>query len=342
MATTRAHAVRAPSIRDVARVAGVSHQTVSRVLNDHISIRAETRERVLAAMAELQYRPSAAARALSTSRSNTIGVLSSVRDQYGPARSIQAVEDAARARGRRVTTASVRGGDEDDIRDAVRHLLDQDIEGLVVVAPQVRVFELIAELAPQVPYVTLRSTPDDAAPDALTVDEIAGSRLAAAHLLDLGHRDIRHLAGPKDWTEADARMQGFLLELSDRDMPVLVPVLGDWTAEFGYRAGLELLRRRDATAYFCANDQMALGLLHAARDLGLDVPRDVSVVGYDDVPEAAHLSPPLTTVRIDFADLGRRCLIALVGDEGQDGPQDMTPAARPQLIVRGSTAPPVR
>lgn len=333
--TTKARPARAPSIRDVARVAGVSHQTVSRVLNNHVSIREETRDRVLAAMADLQYRPNAAARALSTSRSNTIGVLSSVRDQYGPARSIQSIEDAARALGRRVTTASVHGDDERAIRDAVDHLLAQDIEGLVVIAPQVRVLELVAELAPAVPYVTLRSATDDSAPDALVVDEIAGGRLATAHLVDLGHRDIRHLAGPKDWTEADARMHGFLLELSDRDLPLLAPVLGDWTADFGYQAGLELLRRRDATAYFCANDQMALGLLHAARDLGIDVPRDVSVVGYDDVPEAAHLWPPLTTVRTDFADLGRRCILALVGD-------GVGPAPRPVLVVRGSTAPPAR
>jgi DNA-binding LacI/PurR family transcriptional regulator len=189
-----------------------------------------------------------------------------------------------------------------------------------------------------VPYVTLRSTATGSAPDALVVDEIAGSRLATAHLLDLGHRGVRHLAGPRDWTEADARMQGFLLELSDRDMSVLPPVLGDWTAEFGYRAGLELLRRRDATAYFCANDQMALGLMHAARDLGLDVPRDVSIVGYDDVPEAAHLWPPLTTVRTDFADLGRRCVLALIGED----PGRPSRAPAPLLIVRGTTAPPVR
>lgn len=335
---TSARAARAPSIRDVAAAAGVSHQTVSRVLNNHISIREETRDRVLAAMAELQYRPNAAARALSTSRSNTIGVLAAERDAYGPARSIQAIEESARTMGRRVTTASVHNGDEQAIRDAVEHLLTQDIEGLVVIAPQVRVFELIAELAPDVRYVTLRSTTSDSAPDALVVDEIAGSRLATAHLVDLGHRDIRHLAGPADWTEADARMQGFLLEVSDRDLPLLAPVLGDWTADFGYRAGYELLRRHDATAFFCANDQMALGLMHAARDLGLDVPRDVSVVGYDDVPEAAHLWPPLTTVRTDFADLGRRCLLALIGEP------ERSPArsSAPRLVLRGSTAPPVR
>jgi DNA-binding LacI/PurR family transcriptional regulator len=340
MMTTEPPATRAPSIRDVARVAGVSHQTVSRVLNNHVSIREATRDRVLAAMSELQYRPNRAARALSSSRSSTIGVLASVRTQYGPARSIQAIEEAARLRGYFVTTASVTSPDADSLRQALDHLYSQDIEGLVVIAPQQRVFDILAENPVPVPYVTLRSAPGEES-NALSVDEIAGARLATRHLLQLGHRYIRHLAGPRDWIEAEARMQGFLLELSDHDMPVQVPVLGDWTAEFGYRAGLELLRWRDATAFFCANDHMALGLMHAARDMGLDVPGDVSIVGFDDVPEAAHLWPPLTTVRQDFADLGRRCVEMLLDDGTPSEPaprRDPTPA----LIVRASTAAPRR
>jgi DNA-binding LacI/PurR family transcriptional regulator len=330
---TGSRAPRAASIRDVARVAGVSHQTVSRVLNNHVSIREETRDRVLAAMAELQYRPSAAARALSTSRSKTIGVLAATRAHYGPARSIQAIEEAARARGWFVTSSSVAEPDEASLRAALANLFDQDIEALVVIAPQQRVFETIADLAPQVPYVTLRSlgAGDDTA---LRVDEIAGARLATRHLLDLGHTSIGHLAGPRDWIEAEARMQGFLQELNAADLPVTVPVLGDWTADFGYRAGLQLLRWRDVTAYFCSNDAMAIGMMHAARDLGLDVPGDVSIIGYDDIPEAAHLWPPLTTIRQDFAELGRRCLTVLLGDEA--APTSIVP----ELVVRGTTAPP--
>ena len=337
MSETRS--ARTPSIRDVARVAGVSHQTVSRVLNNHESIRTQTREKVLEVIDQLQYRPNRAARMLSTSRSHTIGVLASIRAQYGPARSIQAIEEAARRRGYFVTTATVTTPDRLEIREALTHLTSQDIEGLVVIAPQQRVFETIADFAPGVPYVTLRSAPGERS-NTLSIDEITGARLATRHLLDLGHRNIRHLAGPRDWIEADARMQGFLLEMSDADMTVQPPVLGDWTADFGYRAGLELLRFRDATAYFAANDHMALGLMHAARDLGLDVPGDVSIVGFDDVPEAAHLWPPLTTVRQDFADLGHRCIRLLLGPGADDTPPASPVSAdlTPTLLVRGSTA----
>ncbi len=331
--STLTPSARPASIRDVAKVAGVSHQTVSRVLNNHVSIRDETRDRVLAAMAELQYRPSAAARALSTSRSKTIGVLASTRATYGPARSIQAIEEAARERGYFVTSSSVSEPDQASLRAAVANLIDQDIEALVVIAPQQHVFEMIADLAPRVPYITMRAlaTGD---PTALRVDEIAGARMATRHLIELGHESIRHLAGPRDWIEAEARMQGFLQELTDQDLPVAVPVLGDWTADFGYRAGMELLHWRDTTAYFCSNDAMAIGLMHAARDLGLDVPGDVSIVGYDDVPEAAHLWPPLTTVRQDFAEMGRRCITTLLGDG------DVPAPLVPELMLRGTTAPP--
>jgi DNA-binding LacI/PurR family transcriptional regulator len=330
---TASRAPRAASIRDVARAAGVSHQTVSRVLNNHASIRAETRDRVLAAMAELQYRPSAAARALSTSRSKTIGVLASSRAQYGPGRSIQAIEQAARERGYFVTSSSVTEPDEESLRAALANLFDQDIEALVVIAPQQRVFDTITDLAPRIPYITLRALGTGDA-SALRVDEIAGARMATRHLLELGHSSIVHLAGPRDWLEAEARMQGFLQELNAWDLPVTVPVLGDWTADFGYRAGAQLLLWRETTAYFCSNDAMAIGLMHAARDLGLDVPGDVSIIGYDDVPEAAHLWPPLTTVRQDFAELGRRCITILLGDG------EPSASLVPELVLRSTTAPP--
>jgi DNA-binding LacI/PurR family transcriptional regulator len=148
---------------------------------------------------------------------------------------------------------------------------------------------------------------------------------------------VRHIAGPQDWIEADARMQGFLREMSDRDMAVAPPILGDWTADFGYHAGRELLRWRDCTAIFCSNDQMALGVMHAARSYGLDVPGDLSVVGYDDIPEAKHFWPPLTTVQVDFAELGRRCVDLLLPSEGELlRPIDIVP----QLVVRASTSAP--
>lgn len=328
---------RKPSIRDVARLADVSHQTVSRVLNDHPSIRPETRERVLAVMADLQYRPNRAARALVTSRSQTLGILTSASSQYGPASSIAAIEAAARDRGYWVSTANIDASDPDSIRAGLAHLNAQAIEGLVVIAPQVRVVRALDAQRLDIPYVTLQSNELDPG-HALSVDQIAGARLATKHLISLGHRAIYHLAGPQDWSEAEARMRGFLEEMSASDVATTAPILGDWTAEFGYYAGRELLQVRDFTAIFSANDQMALGLLHAIRDEGLDAPRDISIVGFDDIPEAAHFWPPLTTVRQDFAEVGRRCVDVLLGARDHEGEPDRS-AISPELVVRASTGP---
>lgn len=327
---------RRPSIRDVARLADVSHQTVSRVINNHASIRPETRERVLEVMSRLQYSPNRAARALVTSRSRTIGILSASSTQYGPASSIAAIEEAARARGYWVSTANIAPHDPTSIPAGLAHLTAQSIEGLVVIAPQVRVFRALDAQPLDIPYVTLQSSEIDPQ-HALSVDQIAGARLATRHLIELGHRNIYHLTGPQDWIEAEARMRGFLEEMSAHDIPTTAPVLGDWTAEFGYYAGRELLRVRDFTAVFSSNDQMALGMMHAIRDEGLDIPGDISIVGFDDIPEAAHFFPPLTSVRQDFAELGRRCVDLLLGPA--EGVEPAASTIVPELIVRRSTGP---
>ncbi|RFA16783.1 LacI family transcriptional regulator [Subtercola boreus] len=325
---------RAPSIRDVARLAGVSYQTVSRVLNDSPNLREETKLRVQQVMDDLQYRPNRAARMLVTSRSRTIGILSASSSQYGPASSITAIEQAARAEGYFVNTVNLDGSDRESIERALNHLLDQAIEGLVVIAPQVRVFNTFTQMNLSVPFVTLQST--GTSDHALSVDQIAGARLATRHLIELGHRNIYHLAGPQDWIEAEARMHGFLTEMSEHDVVATAPILGDWTAEFGYFAGRELLRVRDFTAIFSSNDQMALGLMHAVRDAGLDIPGDISIVGFDDIPEARHFWPPLTTVRQDFGELGRRAIELLLNGGGQLGGPSPS-GIIPELIVRQST-----
>ncbi|NRG41594.1 substrate-binding domain-containing protein [Rathayibacter sp. VKM Ac-2804] len=331
-------APRAPSIYDVARAAGVSHQTVSRVLNDHPSLRAETKKRVLDVMAQLDYRPNLAARALVTSRTRTIGVLSSQSLQFGPASSIQAIEVAARDAGYLVVTANVDGTDGDSIRAGIRHLLNQAVEGLVVIAPQIRVFDILSGVALRIPNVTLQTT-DAERDDALYVDQMAGARMATAHLIELGHTEIVHLSGPQDWIEAEARMRGYLVELGDRNLPLRPPILGDWSAERGHHVGLELSRLLDVTAVFAANDQMALGVMSAFHERGIRVPEDVSVIGFDDIPEAAYYWPPLTSVRQDFAELGRRCVAALLSLIEGERPEASAPID-PQLIVRGSTAVP--
>ncbi len=328
--------VRAPNIRDVARVAGVSYQTVSRVLNDSPSIRPATLARVRAAIDELGYRPNQAARALVTSRSRTIGVLSAQTAHYGPATSIAAIELAAREAGYRLTITNIASSEYASIKAGLDYLMSQSIEALIVVAPQVRVFEALDDLQVAVPFVTLEATGLSRA-HSLWVDQVQGARLATRHLIDLGHTEITHLSGPQDWIEAEARMQGFLRELGDADLRTRAPILGDWTAHFGYYAGLELLRYRDFTAVFAGNDQMALGFMHACRDSGLSVPDDISVVGFDDIPEAAHFAPPLTTVRQNFAEIGRRAVALLLGELRGETELSHDPV-QAELVVRQSTA----
>ena len=327
---------RAPNIRDVAALAGVSYQTVSRVLNDSANIKESTKERVNDAIRQLGYRPNQAARALVTSRSRTIGVLSAdAKAHYGPATAINAIEQAAREAGYRLSITNISSSDYASIKNGLDYLLTQSIEALIVIAPQVRVFDAISEMSVAVPFVTLESTGRDPR-HSLSVDQIAGARLATRHLIDLGHTEIVHISGPQHWIEAEARMQGYLAEINAADLRVRAPILGDWSAHFGYYAGLELLRLRDFTAVFAGNDQMALGFMHACRDMGLDIPGDISLVGFDDVPEAAHFPPPLTTVRQNFAEVGRRAVAMLLAE--LNGTPDLSHEPVPaELIVRESS-----
>lgn len=329
--------VRAPNIRDVARLAGVSYQTVSRVLNEHPSIRESTKQRVLEVIREIDYRPNQAARALVTSRSRTIGVLTSQNAHYGPVTSVTAIEHAARDAGYRITVTSIASSAYPSIKLALDQLQSQAVEAIVVIAPQVRVLEVIRDLEITVPYVTLQNADFDSS-HSMSVDQVAGARMATQHLIDLGHTEIMHLSGPQDWIEAEARMQGYLEAINAADLRTRAPILGDWSAHFGYYAGLELLRFKDFTALFASNDQMALGFMHACWDSGLTVPGDISVVGFDDIPEAAHFYPPLTTVRQNFTEIGRRAVSILL-TQLQGGADDHA-QIMPELMVRRSTAAP--
>lgn len=319
-------------MREVAARAGVSRQTVSRVLNEHPEVAVDTRERVLAAMAELDYRINNAARALGTRRSRTLGVLASDALQYGPARSLAAIEARARGAGYWVSAAFADAADADAVVAAVQHLVSQGVEGIVVVAPHTQTLDALDALRIGVPIVTLHSSGRGAR--GLSVDQAAGARLAVAALADAGHTQIAHLAGPADWLEAESRAEGYAAELAARGMPSGPVIAGDWSAASGHSAA-HAIRDSGATAVFSANDQMALGLITGLREAGLDVPRDVSVVGFDDAPDAAYYWPRLTTVRQDFDELARRAVAAVIGDAA--APHD---PVQPELVVRASVAPP--
>lgn len=330
---------RPPGMQDVARVAGVSHQTVSRVLNGHPRVREETRDRVLAVIADLGYRRNSAARALVTSRSGTIGLLTPRSVLYGPVSTLISVEEAARAAGLFVSVASLRGYDESAVTAALDHFMDQGVEGIIMIAPVPDAVRIAARLAAQVPMVLVAAdTPSGPGFQTASVDQQLGARLATGHLIELGHTDIAHVCGPPEWLDARARCQGWQRELLDAALPMRHPIDGRWTAQGGFDAGQELLQH-PPTAVFAANDLMALGLVRAFTEAGLHVPGDVSVVGFDDIEGAGHYLPPLTTVRQDFAALGKQCVRLLLGQLSEEE-SPSTVVMAPELIVRASATNP--
>jgi len=333
--------LRPPTMADVARLAGVSHQTVSRVLGDHPNVRDETRARVLHAIEEMGYRRNSSARALVTRRTRTLGVVASDTTLYGPASTLFALEEAARAEGYLVSTVSLRKLTVEALSEALDHLSEGGVEGVVAIAPQRSAVEALAELRYPFPVVTVGSGPGVGIP-CVNVDQHMGARLATGHLLAAGHRTVWHLAGPEDWQEAADRAAGWRATLEEAGVEPPMSLRGDWSPLSGYRAGQELAGwvGRGLTAVFVANDQMALGVLRALREAGVRTPQDVAVVGFDDIPESEFFAPPLTTVRQDFSAVGKRS-IALLLDliEGRDPAGTPRFAIEPQLVVRASTFP---
>ncbi len=335
---------------DVAKLAQVSHQTVSRVLNSHPSVRPVTRERVLAAMAELDYRPNRLARALVTSRSGQIGVLTSGSAKFGPMSALMAVEEAARRAGYAVNVATVREseleGEESShgIHQVLNAFDQQAVEAVVVIAPRVSAVALLADIGSRAPLLLVASgvEPTDRF-DVVSVDQVLGARLVTRHLIDQGNRVIGHLAGPSDWFDARQRRVGWESELAAAGLPLGPVWEGDWSADAGFARGQELVASGDLPdAIVAANDQMALGLLRAFGEAGIEVPGRVSVTGFDDIEGTAHFQPPLTTVHQDFDALGEAVMRALarqIGPAGvrDDAGNDRTPPIAPELVVRSST-----
>lgn len=327
-------------MHDVARRAGVSHQTVSRVLNGLPNVRPETRERVTAAIAELGYRRNNAARALVTRRSSMIGVMTSGSTLWGPSSALIAVESAARAAGYHVSLAGLGSLDNGLVSGVLEYFSDQSVEGIIVIAPEAALAHAADPLVAKVPVVMVAAdTRPSPGLHITSVDQEGGARLAVRHLLDLGHRSIVHVSGPLEWFDAAARQRGWQSEMQAAAIEPAPPILGDWTAASGYAAGATLASSTLPTAVFAANDLMALGLVRALHDHGIAVPQQVSVVGFDDIPGSAHFIPGLTTVKQDFVALGRQCIDILLSalNGGVDDPAPI----EPELIIRESTAAPV-
>jgi DNA-binding LacI/PurR family transcriptional regulator len=330
---------RPPAMTDVARLAGVSHQTVSRVLNNHPRVRASTRDRVALAIQELEYRRNSAARTLVTGRSQTIGVISFDTTLYGPASTLFGIELAARDAGYFVAIASLKAIDRASVVEAYDMLMNQWVGGIIVIAPTTPVAMALQNLPASFPVVAVEGGAAAGVP-VVAVDQASGAQLATEHLLEHGHRTVWHVTGPAEWLEAADRETGWRSALEAAGAPVPPTVGGDWSPRAGYAAGRTLAARDDVTAVFVANDQMALGLLRAMHEAGRRVPHDVSVVGFDDVPEAAYFMPPLTTIRQDFAEVGRRSLALLLQRLDQHDVPPERQIVPPRLVARESVAPP--
>src|SRR5579859_3253447 len=330
---------RSPAMTDVAKLAGVSHQTVSRVLNGHPNVRQRTRLRVQAAIEELGYRPNRAARLLATGTSQVIGFVSRSSTLFGPASMVTALAEAALRQGFTVNVESVRTLDRKPVSEAIGRLLDQRVAGLVVIMPVDSANDALDDLPDDIPLVNVDGDPKRPT-ELVTVDQEAGARAATEHLLEAGHRTVWHVSGPGNWFDSQGRVAGWRQALADAgaDIPPVMP--GDWSAASGYQNGQILARMSDVTAVFAANDHLALGILRALHERGRQVPGDVSVVGFDDVPEAAYYIPPLTTIRPDFDAVAAASIDLLLAQITSGHRLGARRVLTPTLITRESVAPP--
>jgi len=340
MTTARAPGRRSgPSIGDVARLAGVSAQTVSRVSTGAESVRPSTRARVELAMDQLGYSPNRAAQALRNGTFGTIGVLSHGFQRTGEALTAEALVEAAALEDYSVTLLHVRNPAPESWENAAHRISHQAIDGLVIMRAEQATPATLA-LPVGMPVAVSFSKFAGHYPT-VSADQVQGSEDAVHHLLGLGHRTVHHLAGPQDSEHALVRIGTWRRCLLEAGMRPPEPVYGDWSPQSGYAAGRQLAADPDVTAVFCGNDEMALGLVRALHEQGRRVPEDVSVVGFDDIGVSGWTSPPLTTVRQDFHAIGHALIALVVGQlRSRSAPPQALTVIPTELIVRASTAPP--
>jgi len=325
------------TIKDVARAAGVSVASVSRALNGHESVTETTRQRILAAAGQLRYVPHAAARSLITRRTDTIGVL--LPDLHGEFFSelIRGIDAGARASGRHLLISSSHGS-EAEAAQALR-MLQGRVDGLIVMSPHAGADVLGANLPAALPTVLLNTRVASGTYPAFSIDNYGGAAAMMKHLFASGRRRIAFISGPDNNFDADERLRGYHDAIAARKGASELVLRGDFSESSGYRAGIDLCERGERPdAIFAANDMMALGCLFALTERGVGVPGDIALAGFDDIPIARFVTPPLTTVRVRIADLGRRAferLDALIAT-GDDGART-TERLDCDLVVRQSS-----
>jgi DNA-binding LacI/PurR family transcriptional regulator len=329
------------SIRDVAAAAGVSYQTVSRVINGHPSVRPTTRDLVLATIKTLGFRPNRAARALAGGPVQSVTVLTANTTLYGQSAALQGIEEAARQAGFAVGVRVV----EPDAPGVVAEAVAKAVEpggALIVIAYDKAGMQALEALPPGVPAVAMVETPADgeaAGKPWVWVDDRRAGLEATRYLLRLGHPTVHYVAIPSS-TRTSQRHEGWLAALTEAGAPVPAPVPCGWTPQSGYQAGRELAADPAVTAILCGNDDLAVGVMRALHEAGRRIPADVSVVGFDGTPISEFLTPSLTTVRLDFVELGRACFDLLQGILAPTKPVPGTERPEPELIIRESAGPP--
>ncbi|MFL6262777.1 MAG: LacI family DNA-binding transcriptional regulator [Thermoanaerobaculia bacterium] len=326
------------SIKEVALKAGVSIATVSRVINEKGPVAVETRQRILAAIEQLRYVPHGAARSLITNQTDTIGVL--LPDLYGEFFSevIRGIDLAARRSGYHVLISGFHS-DRAEI-EAVLRALRGRVDGLIVLSPDVDAQGLRRNLPETLPVVLLNTRVDGSAFDAINVDNYGGAFAMVRHLASLGHRRIALICGPAENTDARARLRGYRDALRAEGIvpsPAL-EVPGDFSEESGHRAGRRLLALEPwPEAVFAANDSMAVGCLFALREAGVEVPGGIALAGFDDIPIARYVTPPLSSVHVPIAELGERAMERLLhAVEHKNAHERRQETVATTLVVRGS------
>jgi DNA-binding LacI/PurR family transcriptional regulator len=327
---------RKPSITDVARIAGVSYQTVSRVINDAPDVNAATRARIQEIIVEVGYRRNRSAAQLVTNRSTSIGIVTDGSPRFGPVGTLLSLEREARERGYVVTVVAANEPFEQSMQGAFDTLDEIGVDGVIVIAPRLSMAEATGRASVRVP-VEMIAAGASGTPKVFTYseDQELGARMATQHLIELGHTDIAHIAGSMDWFDGRVRKSGWESALAAAGLRPGLCLEGDWSPKWAYEVGLRLIEeRRVPSAIFAVSDHTALGLIRAFSENGVRVPEDVSIVGFDDLEGSDYFLPPLTTVRQDFPALARGTMEVLLGAvEGRE--VDRTPSV-PTLVVRKS------
>lgn len=336
------------TIRDVAKAAGVSPMTVSRVLNSRPDVSPTTRQRIKDVIDDLGYSPSIVARNLSQGSSSTVGVVSADLEFYGPSRTLVGIEKQADELGFSLMVRLLHNPLESMGERALHELVANQVAGIIWAVAEIGeqrdwLYEYLEDESIPIVFLSMQPRLDTSL---VAVDNRLGGRLAATHLLGQGYGKIGIITGPLEWWEARERELGWqeVLQAAGKGNLDRLKAHGDWTAASGHKAMLELLDRvPDLEAVFVCNDSMAVGALQAAARYSRSVPHDLAVVGYDDIPESAFLSPPLTTVRQDLLEVGRQA-VRLLNYQMQARRNEELATSQitiidPQLIVRRSSLP---